>query len=235
MNKRFENRLTMYEGLLTLLQANSTKVQSVGGFADAVTAFAGVVTAIKAKSTEVDGATAGKAASKYNAEDALVDALIPIASALYMHGRKQGNAELTERTKITEGKLRAMRDTELAKYGSVIGDLATANAAGIATFGISAEKITDLKGKATAYNTAIGARESSIAERKGARGTMSELFDKADEMLNEEFDHFMELLRPTDTELYNKYFSARIVKDTGYRTKPNGEPAPAPAPAGLGK
>jgi len=31
MNKRQENKLTMYEGLLTLLQANSAAFQSIGG------------------------------------------------------------------------------------------------------------------------------------------------------------------------------------------------------------
>lgn len=232
MNKRFENRLTMYEGLQAMLQANSAKVQNVGGFAEAVTEFARLVTAIKIKSVEVDGATAGKATAKYNAEDALVDALVPVATALYMYGRKQNNAELTERTKITEAKLRAMRDTELATYGGIISDLATAHSPGIQPFGITVERMADLKNKATAYSNAIGARESSIADRKGARGTMEELFDKADEILNEELDNFMELLYPKDTELYNKYFAARVVKDTGVRHRENGV---QPAPAGSGK
>ena len=123
-----------------------------------------------------------------------------------------------------------MRDTELASFGNAVAELSTANVQGVVPFGITAGKIAELKTKADAYSAAIGARESSVADRKGARGSMSDLFDKADELLNEEFDRYMELLRPTETELYNKYFSARVVKDTGVRHKANGE-TPAPAPS----
>lgn len=232
MNKREENKLTMYEGLLTLLQANSAKVQSVGGFADAIAELTAIVGGIKAKETELGGATAGKAAAKYNAEDALVAALLPVSSALYMYGRKQNDTELQERAKTTEARLRTLRDTELASFGTTIGELATAHSGGIAPYGVTPEAIADLKTKAGTYSSAIGARESSIADRKGARESLSDLFARADDMLNEEFDHFMELLRPTETELYNKYFAARVVKDTGVRHKTNGETVPAEKPQG---
>ena len=49
------------------------------------------------------------------------------------------------------------------------------------------------------------------------RTSMNDLFDTVDEMLTEEFDRFMELLRPTETEFYNTYFAARVVKETGVR------------------
>ncbi len=225
MNKRQENKLTMYEGLLTLLQSNSAKTQSIGGFANAATELSTIVAGLKAKSTEVDSATVGKVATKYSAEDALVAALLPACSALYVFGRKQNNAEIKERANVTEAKLRSLRDTELASFGNAIAELSAANVQGVVPFGITTEKIAELKTKAEAYSDAIGARESSVADRKGARGSMSDLFDKADELLNEEFDRYMELLRPTETELYNKYFSARVIKDTGVR---HDKPAPVP-------
>ena len=229
MNKRQENKLTMYEGLLTLLQANSAEFQSIGGFSDAVTQFSSIVSEVKAKSNETEVLTAGKVAAKHEAEDLLVGLLLPVCSALYIFARKQDNTEIKERANITEAKLRAMRDTELASYGESIADLANTNASALALMGITAEMIADLKGKAQAYTAAIGARESSVAERKGARGSMNELFDKADELLNEDFDRYFELLRPTDTELYNKYFSARVVKDMGMRHRPVATP-PTPVP-----
>ena len=68
-----------------------------------------------------------------------------------------------------------------------------------------------------------------MADRIGARGTMADLFDKVAELLNEEFDRYMELLRSTETEFYNKYFAARVVKDIGVRHKANAPAPPAPA------
>ena len=222
MNKKLENKLTMYEGLLTLLQANSAKTQSVGGFADAVNEFVAVIDGLKTKSIEVDGAAVGKTSVKHGAEDELVAALLPVCSALFVFGRKQGVYEIKERINTTEAKLRAMRDTEFASFGNAAADMAAENAKGIEPFGITAEKIADLKTKAQAYSAAIGERESSVADRKGARGSMHELFDRADDLLSEELDRFIEMLRPVETELYNKYFAARVIKDTGIRHRVNG-------------
>jgi hypothetical protein len=106
--------------------------------------------------------------------------------------------------------------------------------------GITAEKIVDLRTKDEAYSSAIGAKESSIADRKGARESMNELFAKADELIHAELDLYMEMVRPVDPELYHKYFAARIVKDMGVRHRAVAEPEPAgaapaaPAPAVTG-
>ena len=232
MNKRNENRLTMYEGLLSLFQANAAKVQAVGGFPDAVAEFSSLISTLKLKSAEVDSIAVGKTNSKYSAEEVLVEAILPMMSALYLYGRKQKNEELLAFTNISETKLRTKRDTELAKYGNAIAELAAANAKGLASFKITSTMISDLKTKSETYNSAIGARESSVVDRKGARETMNELFEKADELLNEEFDRFMELLRTTQSEFYNKYFTARVIKDTGVRHKTNGEPIVPETPTG---
>jgi hypothetical protein len=55
---------------------------------------------------------------------------------------------------------------------------------------------------------------------------MEDLFIKADGILEEEIDPGMELIRGSNTELYNDYFSARVIKDLGIRHKPETAPAP---------
>jgi hypothetical protein len=135
-----------------------------------------------------------------------------------------------ERAATTETRLRAMRDTELGSYGSEIADVAAGNSQGISPVGITAEKIADLKAKAEAYTTSIGARESSIAGRKGARGALNEFFSNIDEQISEEIDNYMELIRPAEPEFYNKYYAAKTIKETGVRHRQE-EPAPAAAGA----
>lgn len=91
--------------------------------------------------------------------------------------------------------------------------------------------ITDLKAKVEAYRTALGVRERSVAERMEARTTMQDHFYKIDEILEEEIDPAMELIRATNTQFYNEYFALRVVKDTGIRHRPEPAPAPAATPA----
>lgn len=217
MNKRQENKLTMYEGLLTLLSSNGAKVSSVAGFDNAVKELSGIISDLKNKSSEVNSVSAGKTAEKHSAEDAMISTLLPVCSGLYVLGRKQNNAKIKEMANVTEGRLHAMRDTELASLGNTIADMAASYDKDIAAYGVTQDMIAGLKEKAQQYSAAIGGRESGVAERKGARSSMNELFDKADEILNEEIDRFMEIIRLSETEFYNKYSSARVVKDMGVR------------------
>jgi hypothetical protein len=80
--------------------------------------------------------------------------------------------------------------------------------------------LTDLEGKIQAFSSSIGQRESSVAERMGARGNLMELFDVADKTLTEELDRLMELVRGSQTQFYNEYFAARVIKDLGTRHRP---------------
>ncbi len=222
MNKKQENKLTMYEGVLSLITTNSEKTRTAGGFNESAAVFGALVEELKAKSIEVDSAAAGKTAVKYSAADSLIAALVPVCSALYVYGRKQGIMEIIDRAKITESKLRSMRDTELASFGTAISEMAEANAKEIEAHGIAQDKINDLKEKARLYSSAIGERESSVASRMGARLSVKELFRRADELLKEELDRYMELLRQSETEIYNKYFAARSIKESGIRHRQNG-------------
>ncbi len=232
MRKKNENRLTMYEGLLVLLDANRAKFTPVTGMPEILAEFEATVAAIKAKSTETDFTTVGKTEMKYNAEDALMKVLLPAMGGLYIYARRQGNVELQAKCDLPEYKLRQKRDTDLAQYAKQVSELAQANAEGVAAFNVSATMLTDLAAKVEAYTLAIGQRESSVVERKGARGSLNDLFSKAEEILDEEFDKLMENLRFSESELYNKYHAARVVKETGTRHRNgNGETVPA-APAG---
>jgi hypothetical protein len=194
MNKQQENRLTMFEGLLVLLQTNSEKAQTIAGLPSAVTEFAGLVSAIKSKSVEVDIATVGKVAAKYGAQDALIAALMQVSAALYVLGRRQNSAEIQGRANISDTKLHGMRDTELATFAGALAELATSNAPALELLGFSAENLAALNAKVEMYAASIGAQEVSTANRKGARGTMNELFDKTDELIHEELDRFMEMM-----------------------------------------
>ncbi len=225
MNKRQENKLTAYESVLELFGDNPDVVQSIAGLTDSVSAFRTTVADVKSKSIEKDGAVTGKTTEKYNTEDGLISCLLPVCSVLYLLGRKQGNARIMEFADVTESRLRKMRDTELSSYGAAAADTASENAEGLAAFGITPEKITDIRTRADAYSRAIGQREKSIADRKGASETLAGLFDSADDILDNELDRFIEMVRPANVEFYNKYFAARVIKDTGIRHR---QPEPAP-------
>lgn len=229
MNKRQENKLTSYEGIAKFFQDEAETVNSVQVLKESATEFTATLEGIRSKLAETKNASTGKTAAKNQAEDALIAAMLPVASGVFIYAKKKNDVELKEKVKVTESGLRQMRDTELANRGEDIAALAEEVLANLAPSNITADSIAALKAKAQAYRTSIGARESGVAGRMGARTSMEDLFTKADEILEEEIDPAMELIRATKTQFYNEYFTLRVVKDTGVRHKPEPEPAQAAA------
>ena len=228
MRKHEENKQTMYKAVLAKLNANKSKTDTIPAFADSITAFRTTVEGIEAKAMQMNNAVAGKTMTKLQAEDEMIQSLMPTASALYAYGRKEKNAELTAKADVKESYLRRMRDTELVIKARSIHELAAANAAALAPYGITDAKVNALKEKIDSYDTSLGERESGSAARTGARLSLTELFAKADDLLENEIDRQMELLREAYTEFYNEYFAARVIRDLGIVHEP--EPTPPPTP-----
>ncbi|MCL5268385.1 MAG: hypothetical protein M1469_09820 [Bacteroidetes bacterium] len=224
MNKGQENRATMYTSVDTLLEMNIEKTGEIPAFEQSITAFRGHSTDLKNKSLEFGKATAGKSETKWNAEDDLIGSLLPVASGLKVLAKRKSNPELAEIVDVTETSLRRMRDTELVTRARTIHTEAGKLTADLVQFGATSEKLADLGVKIDAYEKSIGGRESSVAQRMGARQAMIDLFGKVDDDL-EEIDNLMELLRAKYPDFYNEYQAARTVKDTGVRHRKSELPA----------
>ena len=203
-----------------------------------------LVQQIKDKGRDKREATAGKTEKKQQAEDAMILALVKVASSLYSFARRTKKSEVAAIADVTESQLRKIRDTELASMATSIHTSALANVAALADYGVTPAVLTDLQTKTAAFSTpacrnalrragtALGDRESSVAERVGAGAALGDLFDQMDELLKDELDRLIETVRESERDFYNEYFAARVIKDIGIRhTKPNQPPPTPPPPA----
>ncbi|MCL5266792.1 MAG: hypothetical protein M1469_01655 [Bacteroidetes bacterium] len=229
MNKGQEDRATMHKAVDTLLDANADKTAEIPAFEITKTNFKADVAELNGELLVYGNVAAGKTQVKWDAEDSLIFALLPIASALKVVAKREKDPELAEKASVTETSLRRLRDTELVTRGKLIHAEALKIVTELATFNITPEVLTGLSAKIEAYDKSIGGRESGVAQRKGARKAVSDLFAKVDDDL-EDLDNLMELLREKHPGFYNEYQSARTIKDTGTRHRPP-EPPPANQPA----
>lgn len=226
MNKTWENRLSMYHGVDTVLTENAPLYAELAALVAASKSFSDLLAKLGAKSIEVDEATKGKTRTKAQAEDDLVDVLMPVGSALWAYATASRDTEMAARTRINDSMLRRVRDTELLGKAKGVHAEAAAKLAGLADYGITQPTLDDLSAKIEAYSAALGNRESSVAERIGAREALAGLFAEADSVL-EQIDAIMELMRANSVQFYNEYFAARVIKDVGIRHRAE-EPAAEP-------
>lgn len=224
MPKFLENKLSMFEAVRTFLKANAERLSGIPALAKASTDFDAVVEQIKAKGLEVDTASAGKASKKAQAEEDLIDALVPVSSALVALASVSKDSELRARAAATESQLRKMRDTDLAKKAEGIRLDAAAKLQAAADYGLTQEMLTELEGKTKAFSAAMGERESSVGQRVGAKSALMDLYSAADEILTGRVDNLMPLLRRKEPQLCEEYNSTRLIRDAGLRHKPVASP-----------
>ena len=215
MNKRQENKLTMYKGVSDLLGNNGTITATIPAFAATIAEFDETVDAISAKASEAQTVTKGKTAVKNQAALDLIDMCVRISAGLGIHAVQTNDLELEAKVDFTETGLGSLRDTMLAMTAETLLALAKEHATPIEQFGISADNVTLLGTQITAYNKSIGRKESSFSERSGAHKSLKSLYAAADSLLEKQMDKFVTILQNDHPEFASEYRSARVVKNAG--------------------
>ena len=217
MNDKQENKLTMYEAVVNLLDSNTAKIASLTALTDLLTDFKDRVAEIKEKDLLANTAKTGNAAAKASDRTALTEDAITIAAALFALGSATGDDRLKELAAYNKSKFKSLRDTQLAIDVTNIKNLADANAAQLTGYGITAPMIAALDTKLTAFNASMGARETGADISTAAFGQLELKFKEADALLKEQMDKIMEVFRNSDPQFYNEYKNSREIADLGVR------------------
>jgi hypothetical protein len=224
MIKHEENKLTMYLGVKSVLEKNASRTDTMPALGASVAQFASTIEAIQGKAQEFDLAVTGKTQTKQDAEEDLIDELMPAVAALAAYAHSRRDSELLEKAALTVTAIRRLQDTEVVTKANGVLDLLQAQASKLADFGVGADTIANLKSRIEGYAAALAQKESGYSERVGMREALTDLFDEADTVLSKQIDTLMQHFRKRDTEFYNAYFGARSIRDLGERRKEKGAP-----------
>ena len=213
MTKREENKLTMYKAVLGMLKNNKAKTDTVVAFKTVEAQFSEAVENIETKHSKHQTVAKGAAQQKGVDEDELVDGIVTLGSLLYVLAVQKGDRTLQEIAKVTESQLKQKRDAELLSRARDIFEKAEANKGELANYGIDEAKLGAIKTQIDKYGGALEGTEAVAAEKTAARQALSQAFDQVDHVLYDKIDPLMEIFRTSDSDFYNQYFSARVIKD----------------------
>ena len=219
MEKRQENRQTMWEAVEKVLDDNQEAVDTVPAFAQSVQKYKTKSAEARLKQQDADKITKGKTKSKMETIEALHASLIPAISTLRVYARKEHKTELEAKISYSPSDLRAMRDTELKDIAGTIIALIDQEAPGLAQHGLTADKIALLKSRYAAYCSALSGKEGSFAERAGLHESTDALVAEVNSILSGEIDEYMDLMAADAPEFYAAYWSARHIHMLGVRHK----------------
>jgi hypothetical protein len=150
---------------------------------------------------------------------------VPAISTLRVYARKEKKTELEAKASLSPSEIRALRDTELKDTAGTIIGLIDQESSGILSHGMTAEKIALLKTKFTAYCSALGGKEGTMATRNSVREAAEKLIAEVNTILSKEIDEYMDHMAEDYTDFYNAYWAARPIHILGVRHKQDPTPA----------
>lgn len=225
MNRHETNKFNMFKAVTAVFEQNSSAAAEYPALGETFTQFKGVLAEIDATDKKFITSIDGKTITKNLLEDELIDELMPVKAALYAYAVKNKNEELKALTGDSESALKRMRDPEFLKKGELIKGEASKHLADLAVYKITEALLTELQGKIDAFAAALDGKDTGFASRSALRKALSDKFDEADIILNEQMDTLIELVRKSNTLFYDQYFAARGIKDLGAGKKEEEKPA----------
>jgi hypothetical protein len=164
-----------------------------------------------AQITEITGITTDKTGKR----GIMTDKALFIAKRIQSYATVIGNNDLLESVQYTTSDMKQARDTNIVGICDTILAKANANAAGIVTYGVTAQMITDLQAAIAAYVASISKPKNAKAQTKNATENLVQLFKDADDILTKRLDLDIEMFATSKPDFYSQYQTARIIIPTG--------------------
>jgi hypothetical protein len=213
MKSAQQAKLNMYDAVKTVCQDNAATVAAINAFKTALDEFRDKIDTIKEVAQQKDMPTTGIAADKKARKRNLSRIAGAIAGAVYAYAAATGNDILKQEVKFTTSELLRTKDAMLAPRCRNIHDLATANLAALADYGVTAAKLTELQTAVDAFAEAAPKPRAAKTVRSTIVASLAQLFAAADAILSERMDTVVGMFAATNPDFVATYQSARIIVD----------------------
>lgn len=230
MNKRQENRLSMFYVVKRTLEENNAIWSGTPAIVTAKAEYDGNVKALE-EALEVQlRDIRGHAVDKRNAEEAMIAETLDVSGKVMAYATANGDEALAEAMNIVPSELRRYRDSLVAQRCQDVHDSANGVLASLADYGVDAAKLTVFQALINAYLAENTAPRLAITARKNATAVIEELVEGTLTMLNRRMDPLMQGFANTHPEFHRKYTDARIIVDLGGTGDGEDEPPAPPVP-----
>lgn len=217
MEKRFENKLTMINAVMSLLNQNQVIWQGSAPFVSAVNDLKAKVLLIELAQQEVLNPVAGITGEKQSIQDSVVDKAYELASMLFALAEKTKDMVLKAKVDFPISELRNIRDGELAVSSKNILALGIRNETALADYNISAGKLNELQTLITQYETQIPGYRVTVSTKKANNEKLKGLLADAMKILTNQTDKLMIGYKVSQSDFYASYGNARKIVDYGIR------------------
>ena len=231
MTTHEENTVNMFDTVIGVYTVNETTFTGYPAIVECENAFAAMVGEIKEVDKEYMQSTSGKTAQKNSAFEEVIVDVLPVKAALYSYSVKNNLEDLRVKTSFTESNLRHLTVAELIANCEIILKEAQQHLANLTAYTVTTEKLSAFESKINALKTKSSEKGAGFTSKSALRKTLTEKLQKANDLLTDQYDELIQLVRADHNQLYAQYFAARVIKDLGgSHGKSGGDENQNPAP-----
>lgn len=228
MTTNQENKLTMYQAVITYLDSQEKTAKELPNFSDYFGQLKETINKIsdnkKIQETQITGVTK----HKNEWRDTLIDLASEIANKVKAYATFVKNTILKQEVDYTDTALRKVANNVLKDRAQIIHDKAQENLAQLAAYRVDQALLDKLEEAILKFGEAMPSTRVSQINKKGTTSNLKKLFAETDELLKDKLDSLLLILRKDEPELYTGYANARIIIDLKARGKNKEESEPKP-------
>jgi hypothetical protein len=201
--------------LTVFLVVNAAQLiwQNLIAYGNAFTRFTGKISDIEAADANAQKKTNGVTKDKKKKRTAMTALAMLVKGAVQAYAASVSDNTLFESVNFSETKLKYGKSTTALSRASVIYTAANGILPQLASFGITAQILTNYQTAITDFEQFISAPKQAIVERVGANKDENKLINEADAILLNEMDKLMDNFKDTAPQFFMDYFDSRKITD----------------------
>lgn len=215
MNKRQEDKLSMYEAVLAFSQQNSKVSEPIVALQSAYAALKAVVAAIHSTVQIKASPITGHAMSKADKKSQLSSFANDVAGIVFAWAANKEDKVTMEKAKTSYSKLHVLRDEQLADTCRHYYQMAADNQVALTEYGLTAEVLSAFQQAIDSYQTSTPTPRNATVDRKTTNGKLVALFQEADGILKNKIDKLCRPLGKSNAAYYQKYKDNRRIVSSG--------------------
>ena len=213
MTDKQENKRSMYLAVKETVDNFNTAWAGLPAFVTAYGLYTTRLTELNDVRLQQEKATEGVTKDKAEAkEDAIAKAIV-VSSAVSAFASVTENETLRGIVDYSQTDMDRSRDTLLIDILRVIYNAANDNAAALVDYGIAATDFGEFEGLIDTYESVVQSPRTAIGEGAAATEYLVEVIAAIDNILKNQMDKLVEVLKNAEGEFYAKYEKARIIVD----------------------
>ncbi|MCT4587909.1 MAG: hypothetical protein N4A71_08820 [Carboxylicivirga sp.] len=213
MNAKQRNRLAMFMAVKNVFGVYPTELSVIKALENFIVKFNELMTKIESVHKVQQGNTSGARKLKLKEEAEMIEATVKLAATMYVYAQVNDMPDLQAKCAISASQMERMSDEKVKATSLNVYEEAVKLGDVLSDYGQTVEDVTQLKKEIDDFSALIASPRSAIVTRSQATKELDTLMQEANDLLRNNIDKLMELLKSKQPKVYNTYLAARTIVD----------------------